>query len=66
MPLPTREFSRNLYGWGITVPTLYGLLLGIDCLLFHQWAGAVIYLLLAATAGYALKRLLSTSAMIGE
>ena len=62
---PKGEFGRNLFGWAVTALALYGLMLGIGALLFHQWKLAIVYLIVAAVAGFFLKRMLSKSAFAG-
>ena len=61
LPAPKGEFFRNFSGWIVTTLALYGLMLGIGALLFHQWITAAICLAIAAITGFMLTRMLTGS-----
>ena len=65
IPSPKGEFLTNLKGWFVTVICLYGLMLGIGSLLFHQWVPAIAYLIAAAVSGYFLINMMKRQAFSG-
>jgi len=63
IPAPRGELVRNLRGWLITVLALYGVMLGIGALLFHQWRSAAVYLAIGAVCGISIHRMFSRGGM---
>ncbi len=62
---PKGEFGRNLFGWFITVLTLYGMMLGTGSLLFHRWWAGAGFLLVAVIAGCFLLKILRGNGFSG-
>jgi SSS family solute:Na+ symporter len=52
----TKRFWRSFQGWLLSCLMLYGALLGIGKLLFHQWFEGALYLLLSILSAYFLQR----------
>ncbi|MCH2206876.1 MAG: Na+:solute symporter [Lentisphaerales bacterium] len=65
VPSPKGEFATNFKGWFVTVICLYGLMLGIGSLLFHQWTPALGYLAAASISGYFLIGMMKRQAFSG-
>jgi SSS family solute:Na+ symporter len=56
---PRGEFIRNFIGWVVTSLTIYGLMLGIGSIIFHDFSAGIAFLAVAAISGYTLKRIFS-------
>jgi Na+/proline symporter len=65
LPMAGGEFRLNLTCWVVTCGSLYGLLIGLGSLLFHQWNAALFWLMVAAACSFLLVRLLKVRNRIG-
>jgi SSS family solute:Na+ symporter len=63
-PSPKGEFGQNLRAWFFTVLTLYSVMLGVGCLLFHQWKLAGGYVMSALVCGFVLSKCMRKSVFI--
>jgi hypothetical protein len=59
------ELRASTFAWLSCVCLLFGLLLGIGKLLFHEWVAGAAWLALATAGGYALSRQMKKSALMG-
>ena len=66
LPAVRDELARATIGWVASLLLLFGLLLGIGSLIFHEWLWAGLYVALAVGGGFVLRRELRRIRLLGD